>query len=229
MLNPGELPFKGAVLAAFTECLEASAYAYEAKDIGYFTENFPKSEHWRILLAYYQEATYFDIETTGIVGVDHHATVITAYRNNRMYTYVIGENLDDFLDLVDDSTLLVAFNGNAFDIPFLERTFSIPSLDCPHVDLRWVCYHAGYTGGLKMIEKKLGIKRPSEVTDVTGNEAILLYYDWQQGDQAAKEKLIKYCSIDTLSTYLVTEYILRTYGLTREPSDQRALFEKINP
>jgi len=92
--------------------------------------------------------------------------------------------------------LLVSFNGNSFDIPFLENTFNLPEIGCPHVDLRWIAYYFGFSGGLKNIERILGIQRPHELTDVDGSEAVLLYNLYRKGDTSALNTLLKYCQVD---------------------------------
>ncbi len=213
IVKKDSLPFKGEKLSRFIDQIEQSRQALEKNDIEYLVNIMPKSEHWRILAEYYSDATYFDIETTGLNWMYSHVTVIAAYRKDKIYNFVYNKNLDDFLDLIDDSSLLVSFNGNSFDIPFLERTFHIPELGRPHIDLRWVSYHAGYKSGLKSIEKIMNIQRPSDLSEVNGLEAVLLYNKFTRGDMEAGDKLIRYCSADALSTYLVTLSILHKYGL----------------
>ena len=200
--------------------LNKSKEALNKEDIQFFVDNLPKKEHWRILAKFFDKAVYFDIETTGISWMDNHTTVIAAYKDDKVYSYVYKDNLDDFLDLLSQSDLIVSFNGNSFDVPFLEKTFNIPSLNCPHIDLRWVCYHAGYKNGLKEIERNMDIERPSDLIDVTGYDAIILYYRWQAGDNEAKEKLIKYCQADAISTYIVSMKILSKYNININQPDQ---------
>lgn len=135
-----------------------------------------------------------------------------AFHRNQVYHFVLNENLDDFLRLVESSRLLVTFNGSSFDIPFLEHSFNIPDIGCPHVDLRWILYHLGFSGGLKRIERQFGIKRPNELDDVDGYEAVILFYKWQSGDRLARERLIQYCQADVLCSFIVAGSILETKG-----------------
>jgi len=225
--NREGIPLSGRKRESFINEIERSSLALENEEIDFFIERYPAKEHWRILGRYYKNATFFDIETTGLSWHYNHASVISAYQNGRLFTFVHGENLDDFLLLVDDSEMLVTFNGNCFDIPFLEKTFNIPALDCPHVDLRWVAYHRGYRGGLKLIERDMGIFRPHEISEVDGFEAVDLYYRWQSGDQGAREKLLSYCNADVLSTYMVAGRLLNECGIEVEEADPDLLFDMV--
>ena len=225
--TPDSLPFGGQKRDKFLEQLEASRIALKENNIKYLVKHLPSREHWRILATYFDQATFFDIETTGLSSYDSIITVIVAYQKGQLHTFLFQENLDDFLELVEMSNLLVAFNGNSFDIPFVENAFNIPDIGCPFIDLRWICYHLGYRGGLKSIERELCIKRPQEVASIDGFEAISLFLDWQKGDQQAKDKLVKYCKADVLSTYLVAQQIIFDLGIQVEFLDQHKLFSTI--
>ncbi|MCP4135123.1 MAG: ribonuclease H-like domain-containing protein [bacterium] len=198
-----KLPFKKKRKEQFLEAIQNSIEAYQANDIGFLVNQFPNKEHWRILHTYFENATFFDIETTGLYWYESHVTVISAWHRGKLHTFLYGENMDDFLDLVDEADLLVSFNGNCFDVPFIEQTFNIPQIECPHIDLRWVAYHKGYRGGLKLIEKELGIWRPQEICEVDGFEAVELYYQWLKGDLNSLNKLVQYCNADVMATYLL--------------------------
>ena len=211
--KPDDLPLNPKARVQFLTRLEESQTALKNKDIAYFTTHYPTREHWRILATYYELATFFDIETSGLSSYNNFVTVITAYFQGELQTFVYNENLDDFLQLVAQSKLLVAFNGNSFDIPFLVNAFNIPDLGCPYIDLRWICYHEGYTGGLKQIEKKMSIPRPSHIGDLSGADAVGLFYQWQKGDLDARRRLIAYCQVDTLAVYLVAIQLLQEKGV----------------
>ncbi|MBT3225055.1 MAG: ribonuclease H-like domain-containing protein [Deltaproteobacteria bacterium] len=212
LARPEELPFSDSRKEQFLAVIQASLTALQKQDLAYLTTCLPPREHWRILAQHFSEATFFDIETTGLSSYDSFTTVISAYHQQKLYTFVYEENLADFLQLVDQSKLLVAFNGNSFDIPFLENSFNIPAIGCPHIDLRWIFYHQGYRGGLKVIEKQLGLHRPAAIHHVDGHEAVLLFERWQRGDSGARLKLIRYCQTDVLTTYLTAGLLLQKMG-----------------
>ncbi len=220
----GDIPFNGRRRMAFLDSVRTSLDALGARRIAFFTASFPTSEHWRILSEYFDDATFIDVETTGISWHASQVSVIAALHRGKLYSFVQGENLDDFLDCADEADLVVTFNGNSFDIPFLERAFNVPAICGAHVDLRWIAWHLGYRGGLKAIERKMEIRRPSHIEGIDGFEAVELYYRWLKGDAHARQTLIRYCMGDVISTRLVAERLLNLSGCDNEVSNPENLF-----
>ncbi len=225
--NPELLPFSKEKKAQFLDRLNRNLTALKNDDIDLLVSSLPTREHWRVLGTYFDRATYFDIETTGLSSYDSLITVIVAYYKGDLHTFLFEENLDEFLDLVENSELLVAFNGNSFDIPFVEKAFNIPDIGCPFIDLRWICYHQGFTGGLKTIEREMKIKRPQEVESIDGMEAVSLFIDWKNGNLQAKNQLIRYCKADVLSTYMVAGEIVKKAGISIGEINRVELFNSI--
>lgn len=194
--NPGAIPpsFREDFVAESERCLAALL----AQDLCYFTEHLHPEDRWRILHHFLPAASFFDIETTGLEH-DDTISVIACWHKGKIHNFVEHENLDDFLDLLDDIQLLVSFNGSTFDVPRTLATFHIPELPCPHLDLRWPCFHHGLNGGLKQVADSIGITRPADIAQADGQLAILLWERWQNHrDEAAKEKLMRYCAADVL-------------------------------
>ncbi|MBU2512800.1 ribonuclease H-like domain-containing protein [bacterium] len=227
LIKQDDLPFAGNKRQAFLRQIEKSIVALNKHDINYLVSALPTKEHWRILAEYFDKVTFFDIETTGLSSYDSLITVIVCYQAGRLHTFLYQENLDDFLNFVEESSLLVAFNGNSFDVPFIEKSFNIPDIGCPYIDLRWICYHAGYEGGLKSIEKQMHVHRPSRIESIDGFEAVSLFLDWQNGDDEARKKLVAYCQADVLSTYLVAHRLLDELGIQMPVVQQENIFDKI--
>lgn len=204
------LPALGAKRHAhLLDCITQCETALQRDDIGFLTRTLSRKDLWRVLNEYFERASFFDIETNGM-GPDSRITLIACYHKDRMYTFLQDENLNDFLDLLDEVDLLVSYNGACFDVPFVERAFNIPEIPCPHIDLRWLCRQQELRGGLKSIEQQLGIDRPPDLVGVDGEEAVWLWDFWHRDrDTRAREKLIRYCCADVLSLKLVAGRILR--------------------
>ena len=186
--------------------------ALETGDIPYFTRTFAPQDQWRIIAHYREKITFFDIETTGLGRYDT-ISVIACYHRNEIKTYVEAENLDDFLDILDETELLVSFNGSSFDIPKLLDNFRIPQIPCPHLDMRWVCYHHSYRGGLKTIANLLGIERPQDLNGINGYDAVHLWHKWQiYNDLKAKHLLLRYCCADVILLKKITEKLLANHS-----------------
>ena len=108
------------------EC-QRSLAALQARDLWYLVDRFVAEDKWRILNHFIQEATFFDIETEGL-EFEAPVTVIGCWHRGQLRTFMEGENLDAFLDLLDDATLLVSFNGSSFDVPRIPQRLPYSAL-----------------------------------------------------------------------------------------------------
>ncbi|MBC8353476.1 MAG: ribonuclease H-like domain-containing protein [Planctomycetes bacterium] len=172
--------------------------ALETKNIRYFVDHLAPLDKWRIVSEFLDETSFFDIETTGLEH-DSRITVIACWHRGEVLTFVEHENLDDFLRLLDDVTLLASFNGSSFDVPRVLDAFHIPHLPCPHLDLRWPCYHKGFRGSLKSITARLGFARPFDLQDADGELAVHLWNRWTlDQDHGARDLLLRYCASDVI-------------------------------
>ena len=193
---------------------EAAAYLalQRAGDLRSLCRGLRTADHWRVLYEHWEEISYFDVETEGL-GRDAGITVIVCLHRGRLHRFSRAEGLDGFLTLLDDVRLLVSFNGCGFDIPQVLRWFHIPELPCAHVDLRWVSYHDGCRGGLKRIERALGIERPADLEGVDGDQAVRLWQRWEaRQDEVALRLLTRYCSADVVALQLVAARLLAQRG-----------------
>ena len=171
----------------------------------FFASEFPSGESWRLYENFRRDTCFFDIETTGL---SHHSSVTTTvslHRDGETKTLVRGDDLtaDALRRELSDADLLVSFNGKRFDQLFLEHEFDL-SLDTPHVDLMYPCKRLGLTGGLSAVESDLGISRGG--MDISGRDAVRLWYQYESGDEAALDTLVRYNQYDTqnLETILDT-------------------------
>jgi len=168
-----------------------------SNDPSFFASRLPSHEQWRIFPQYRDTTAYIDIETTGL-GEDADLTTIALYDGREIKYYVNGENLNQFVDDICNYTVLVSYNGKAFDVPFLERYFRI-TLNQAQIDLRYVLARLGFKGGLKGCEKMLGIDR-GELNGVDGYFAVLLWKEYENyNDRKALETLLAYNIEDTVN------------------------------
>ncbi len=181
--------------------------ALDQNDISYFVNQLCPQDKWRILAEFFDQTSFFDIETTGL-EIDASITVIVCWHQGQLHSFVEHENLDEFLVLLDDVSLLASFNGASFDVPRVLDAFHIPQLPCPHLDLRWSCYHAGLTGSLKNIARNLQFVRPLDLADTDGEVAIELWSDWREHeDSTARDHLIRYCAADVLILMMLAQHL----------------------
>lgn len=156
----------------------------------YFSGLIPSGLQWRMFPEFRDLAVYLDIETTGL-GYYDSITTIALFDGRSISWYVNGQNLDDFVKDIFKYRLIISYNGKSFDIPFIERFFSI-KLDHAHIDLRFVLSSLGYKGGLKACETALGIDR-GDIKGIDGFFAVLLWNDYLKNkNQKALETLLAY-------------------------------------
>ena len=168
----------------------------DAGDARFFADSLPSGSRWRLFRNFDAAACYLDIETTGLSPGYHEVTTVSLHRDGETTTLIRGQDLTGprLASELADSGLLVTFNGAQFDVPFLERAFDL-RVETPHVDLRYPCNRVGLSGGLKNIERDLGIGR--DRPDIDGREAVRLWHRYEAGDETALETLVSYNREDT--------------------------------
>ena len=172
----------------------------------YFTLRLPLREHWRVWPEFRDAVAFLDIETTGLdIGRDA-LTVVGVYDGRRKRSFVRGENLEELPAALDRARLLVTFNGSRFDVPFLRRAFPRMRLDQLHLDLMNPLHRLGYWGGLKKIERRLGIERSDETAGLSGFDAIRLWAEYEAGDEDARDRLVAYNLEDVVNLEPLAEF-----------------------
>ena len=176
-------------------------------DAAFFAEALPDRSRWRLYEDFRDSTAYFDIETTGLSPDFHDVTVVSVHQAGETTTLVKDRDLTDetLRAAFADADVLASFNGAQFDVPFLERSFDI-DLDRPHIDLMYPCRRVDLTGGLKSIERQIGVDR--DRPDLSGEDAVRLWRQADRGDDAALETLIEYNRDDTVNMRRVMEHVV---------------------
>jgi uncharacterized protein YprB with RNaseH-like and TPR domain len=165
----------------------------------FFGTQLPNKSLWRSYRNFQDSVCFFDIETTGLDKDRNKVTTIAMHRGGETKTFVQGENLtkENLEKQLFNSSLLVSFNGKRFDQPFLEHNFNL-NIENPHIDLMYMFKRLGYSGGLKQVEKDLGVER--ELEDIDGRQAVKLWKKYEKtGDRKYLDKLLKYNKYDTVN------------------------------
>lgn len=191
-------------IGAFVDEAKARLAAGDAR---YFDAALPGRERWRLYEDFRDRTAYLDIETTGLSQHRDDVTVVSVHRAGETSSLVRGRDLsaEALQAALDDAAVLVTFNGARFDVPFLERSFDL-GLDHAHVDLMYPCRRLGLTGGLKSIERTLGIDR--DRPDISGRDAVRLWHRYaRRGDEGALETLVDYNREDTANLETLMETV----------------------
>ena len=180
-----------------------SVSSLQACDYRYFARALAGRDHWRACRHFRDGIGYLDIETDGGYYASS-ITVIGLYDGLRVKTFIKGENLADFAEELERYSLLVTFNGTTFDLPLLKRAFPGAPWDQLHVDLRYALAKLGYRGGLKQIEREVGLARDLEIRGLAGDDAIVLWQQYRRGSAEALELLLRYnaADVENLETLL---------------------------
>ena len=187
------------------EYIPRSRQAIKEKDAAFFERLSHVGEAWRIFPEFADQCVYLDIETTGLSTVFDTVTMVGLYDGRKYQLFVDGDNLQELPQHLRKYSLVVTFNGSGFDLRFL--TFTFPELVLPpvHIDLRWVTRKLGLKGGLKEVEAQIGITRPSEVEELTGFDATVLWAKHLRGDKHALRQLIQYNTEDVVHLKAIME------------------------
>lgn len=183
--------------------------AIAAGDAGFFGDRLLSRDTWRLYPDFADRALFLDIETTGLSPEYNEVTVIGALGGGRLALFVKGINLGEFPAYVQQFPLLVTFNGSQFDVPFLRAHFPKARLDQAHIDLRFALASLGYRGGLKAVERRMGLRRDPAIQGVDGFEAVWLWHLYRRGDRQALRKLILYNLTDVVNMVELVETTVR--------------------
>lgn len=178
-------------------------------DACFFKPLLPPGETWRLYTEFASRAVFLDIETTGLSPWCDEVTMIGTLTDGKLSLFVRGINLDQFPAYIAQFPLLVTFNGSQFDIPFLHNHFPEARLEQAQIDLRFVLASLGYRGGLKAVERRLGLERDRSIQGVDGFEAVRLWHRYRRGDRAALEKLALYNLTDVANLVDLAETAVR--------------------
>lgn len=144
-----------------------------------------------------KKRAYIDIETTGLSRSEHDITVVGIAIETEQKPEVVqlvGNQINDVavkqaLDGVDE---IYSYNGNRFDLEFINLKLRTDlRREFKHTDLMYNCLKQGLKGGLKNVEKLLGIDR--KLKDINGYMAVVLWKQYiNRNDQLALDTLLEY-------------------------------------
>ena len=157
----------------------------------------PRREAWRLVPECSGRTLYLDLETDGSSGA---ITCIGVSDGVTARAYVEGTDLEKFPEALEDTALLVTYNGTGFDLPILQRRF--PDLDLRrylHLDLRIPLHRLGLRGGLKAAEAACGVARAAALRGADGWTAVLLWRAHRAGHPRALDTLCHYCLADAVN------------------------------
>jgi len=158
---------------------------------------------------------YIDIETTGLSRYDCELTVVGIGLEKGRKIEIVQLIEDDLyegkllkgLECADE---IYTYNGSRFDLPFIKAKLSVDLKQCfTHRDLMYDCWQYDLKGGLKVVERTLGIER--KLKGVDGYVAAQLWWDYvYNGNQDSLQTLLAYNAEDVVNL----QVLRRKLGVT---------------
>ena len=184
--------------ALFDDRIREARERLARQDSRYFAKALAARHQWRLYEWLRDRALYLDIETDSFGQI----TVVGMYGRGEYTALVRNESLSllRLRDALSPYDLLVTFCGSMFDLPMLRAHFPDLALDQPHIDLHGVGRRLGYRGGLKAIERRLGISRLPALQGFSGEDAVRQWNRWRhQRDEKARSLLLAYNEADCVN------------------------------
>jgi uncharacterized protein len=147
---------------------------------------------------------YLDIETTGLSADYSDITVIGIHLvegERQSFVQLVGDDItaERLCESLEGVSVIHTYNGSRFDLPFIQARLGIDlGAMYEHCDLMYHCWRCNLFGGLKSVERLLGI--PRRITDVTGLDAVRLWWSYVNDyDEQALATLLEYNREDVVN------------------------------
>jgi uncharacterized protein len=186
--------------------IEVAKSSLEQRDLSALAAMLSPKHAYRLYSAFSERAAFFDIEADG----DDTPTVIGVMDSGGVATFRRGHSLAVAPQRLQQSQIWVSFNGSVYDVPALQKhfkeAFTKPLL---HIDIRFLLKHAHLKGGLKSVERELGLHRPPHVQGINGLQAIALWRHYNATkDLKALRILTEYNLYDVINLRTILEWTL---------------------
>jgi uncharacterized protein YprB with RNaseH-like and TPR domain len=178
----------------------------------YFANRLRQKDVWRAYADFKDSCVFLDIETEGTADAES-VTAIGMYDGREFVCLLKGEDLESFRDRITHYSMIVTFYGTGFDLPVLNKRFPGLLLDQIHIDLCPALRQLGYRGGLKAIEREVGLERSEATAGLSGFDAVRLWRAHLRGSQDALDVFVQYNREDTVNLLPLADLV---YAKLRE-------------
>ncbi len=179
--------------------LQRSIEALEKRDHAFFMERLGLADSWRAFPSFRDRCVYLDIETDGGRG-GSAITTVGLYDGQDYRCLIKGKDLQKLPEVLGDYGMIVTFFGASFDLPMVQKRFRDLQLNHLHIDLCPTLRRLGIRGGLKAIEKTLGLQRGDDTDGLNGLDAVRLWNRYKTlGDKDALDTLVAYNREDVVN------------------------------
>jgi uncharacterized protein YprB with RNaseH-like and TPR domain len=149
---------------------------------------------------------YLDIETS----FSGKITVVGIYKPGKGFFQFFGNEVsaENIEKTIKNSNTIFTYNGSRFDLPVIKKELKLNlSSKCHSHDLMYDCWNVNLYGGLKEVEKTLGIRR--DLKEISGYDAMILWERYKlNGDKKALSVLLEYNKEDVLNLPVLESKLL---------------------
>jgi uncharacterized protein YprB with RNaseH-like and TPR domain len=156
---------------------------------------------------------YIDIETTGLTYSASEITVVGIYLcrgDDSEFIQFVGRDISAaaIMEALDGVDVIYTYNGSRFDLPFIRSQLGINLAGrFRHRDLMYDCWGKNLYGGLKGVERQVGITR--KLPGMNGYEAVKLWWKYVDTfDLDALSKLCEYNKEDVINLKTLRDILL---------------------
>lgn len=157
-------------------------------------------------MSYINGSAYLDIETSFYGEI----TVVGIFIPPDEIIQLVGGMIEEYtiMKVLDATDVIFTYNGSRFDIPVIRRRVGLDLLNhFKSHDLMYDCWRQGLYGGLKAVEKKLGISRETE--GLCGRDAPVLWEKYvRENDESALDLLLRYNRDDVMNLLVLEERLM---------------------
>lgn len=153
---------------------------------------------------------YLDIETTSLDPSNGELTVVGLCLDDgtqQNVIQIVGREISAtrLFELMEGVKILYTYNGERFDLPYVKASLGVDlSSHCTHHDLMYDCWRRNLYGGLKEVERQLGIKR--KLSGIDGRLAVQLWFNYKlYGDKRCLQTLLEYNREDVWNLKVLRE------------------------
>lgn len=137
-----------------------------------------------------KRSVYLDIETS----YEGTITIIGLYVPRQGTRQLVGKEISAvaLLEALGDAEVIKTYNGDRFDLPVIRQRLGVDLKTLfRHVDIMYRCWRQNLKGGLKAVERQLGLERQTQGVD--GLQAMALWAEWTtRGRRESLERLLLY-------------------------------------
>lgn len=201
--NPGWV--RGKIWDSLNEEIPKLQAAIDEDDITTLNNYLDSKTDWCAIPNFLGRIAFLDIETTGLSPDLDQITTIAVYDGQNVHNFVKGENLSEFPAYIQNFPAIATYYGKCFDVPFIEYHFNI-EIRALHFDLCFLLRRLKLTGGLKKVERKVGLSR-GNLASLDGYKAVIMWYRYKRTENPKYlETLLAYNNEDAINLEYLLHY-----------------------